>query len=114
MATATASTSTPATTSPPLGLAAVAGAFKLAGDPTRLHVLMILAAVDEDYVDALCARVGMAQPTLSAHLALLRVSGIVEARRAGKRSYYSLTPKGKAVVAAARKLAAMAPGTGEG
>lgn len=59
-------------------------------DETRLRLVISLAA-DEKNVAALCNELGKAQPTVSHHLNLLRLHGIVESRRSGKRVIYSLT-----------------------
>lgn len=67
--------------------------FKLLSDETRLRVLMYLAREGELHVTALCDRLGQSQPAVSHHLALLRVAGIIEARRDGKHNYYSVRQK---------------------
>lgn len=66
--------------------------FKLLSDETRLRILLYLAQNDELHVTALCERLGQSQPAVSHHLALLRVSGLIEARREGKHNYYSIRP----------------------
>ena len=38
----------------------------------------------------LCNRLGQSQPAVSHHLALLRVSGLIESRREGKHNFYSV------------------------
>lgn len=64
--------------------------FKLFSDETRLRILMFLAREKELHVSALCERLGQSQPAVSHHLALLRVAGLVEARRDGKHNFYSV------------------------
>src|SRR4051812_31200029 len=64
--------------------------FKLLSDETRLRILLNLAREGELHVTDLCERVSQDQPAVSHHLALLRVSGLIEARRAGKFNFYSL------------------------
>lgn len=64
--------------------------FKLFSDETRLRILMFLAKEKELHVSALCERLGQSQPAVSHHLALLRVAGLVEARRDGKHNFYSV------------------------
>src|SRR5215211_6676532 len=64
--------------------------FKLLSDETRLRILLNLAREGELHVTDLCDRVSQDQPAVSHHLALLRVSGLIEARRAGKFNFYSL------------------------
>lgn len=63
---------------------------KALGNPKRLELLDLLSQGPrsvEDLADA--ASVGMS--TCSAHLQTLREAGLVDARRDGKRIYYSLT-----------------------
>ena len=67
--------------------------FKLLSDETRLRVLMYLAREGELHVTALCDKLGQSQPAVSHHLALLRVAGLIEARRDGKHNFYSVRAK---------------------
>lgn len=64
--------------------------FKLLADETRLRVLLYLAQEGELHVTALCDRLNQSQPAVSHHLALLRVAGLIEARRDGKHNFYSV------------------------
>ena len=64
--------------------------FKLLSDETRLRILLYLAQERELHVTALCEKLGQSQPAVSHHLALLRVSGLIEARRDGKHNFYSV------------------------
>ena len=64
--------------------------FKLLSDETRLRVLMYLLREGELHVTALCERLGQSQPAVSHHLALLRVAGLIQARRDGKHNFYSV------------------------
>jgi ArsR family transcriptional regulator len=68
----------------------LASAFKLLGDDTRLRILTYLIQNGELHVTDLCERVGQNQPAISHHLALLRVSGLIEPRREGKHNFYSV------------------------
>src|SRR3954470_17225626 len=68
----------------------LAQVFKLLSDETRLRILFYLAQNGELHVTELCNRLGQSQPAVSHHLALLRVSGLIEARREGKHNYYSV------------------------
>ena len=67
--------------------------FKLLADETRLRILMYLMRETELHVSALCERLGQSQPAVSHHLALLRVAGLIEARRDGKHNFYSVKTK---------------------
>jgi ArsR family transcriptional regulator len=68
----------------------IARVFKLLSDDTRLRILFYLAQNGELHVTGLCTLLGQSQPAVSHHLALLRVSGLIEARREGKHNYYSV------------------------
>lgn len=63
---------------------------RLLSDETRLRILFFLAQHGELHVSDLCERLGLSQPAVSHHLALLRVSGLIEARREGKHNFYSI------------------------
>jgi ArsR family transcriptional regulator, arsenate/arsenite/antimonite-responsive transcriptional repressor len=64
--------------------------FKLLSDETRLRILMYLVRDRELHVTALCDKLKQSQPAVSHHLALLRVAGLIEARRDGKHNFYSV------------------------
>ena len=68
----------------------VANTFKLLSDETRLRILFDLVQNQELHVTELCERLGQSQPAVSHHLALLRVAGLIEARREGKHNFYSV------------------------
>jgi ArsR family transcriptional regulator len=68
----------------------VARVLKLLSDETRLRILFYLTQNRELHVTDLCRRLGQSQPAVSHHLALLRVSGLIEPRREGKHNFYSL------------------------
>jgi ArsR family transcriptional regulator len=68
----------------------LAQVFKLLSDETRLRILFYLAQNSELHVTDLCSRLGQSQPAVSHHLALLRVSGLIESRREGKHNFYSV------------------------
>lgn len=81
------------TVMPPVSEQAVrelAQVFKLLSDETRLRILLYLAQNNELHVTDLCTRLGQSQPAVSHHLALLRVSGLIESRREGKHNFYSV------------------------
>lgn len=64
--------------------------FRSLGDPTRLTVLQHLALGEHRVVD-LTEHLGLAQSTVSAHLACLRDCGLVTSRPQGRASLWSLT-----------------------
>jgi ArsR family transcriptional regulator len=67
-------------------------------DPTRLRILALLRD-GEICVCHIHASLDVPQPTASRHLAYLRKSGLVDARRAGIWMHYRLTPIDNPVVA---------------
>jgi ArsR family transcriptional regulator len=67
--------------------------LKLLADPTRLQVLLMLSERGETNVRAICEFLGQNQPAVSHHLALLRVAGLIEARRDGKHNFYRIQPR---------------------
>ena len=68
----------------------LAQVFKLLSDETRLRILLYLAQAGELHVTNLCSKLDQSQPAVSHHLALLRVSGLIESRREGKHNFYSV------------------------
>src|SRR5690242_1146715 len=63
--------------------------FRSLGDPTRLAIVRRLAEGEARVVD-LTRLLGLAQSTVSKHLACLRDCRLVEFRTEGRQSYYSL------------------------
>ncbi len=88
-------------------LAAAACVFRSLGDTTRLAILRHLA-LGEHRVVELTAHLGLAQSTVSAHLACLRDCGLVTSRPQGRASMWSLAtaPELLDVLAAAERLLA--------
>src|SRR6478672_872634 len=64
--------------------------FRSLGDPTRLRIVQHLALGPHRVVD-LTTHLGLAQSTVSAHLACLKDCGLVESRPQGRASLFSLT-----------------------
>ena len=71
------------------GLAAAACLFHGFSDPSRIAILQHLALGEHRVVD-LTAHIGLAQSTVSKHLACLRDCGLVTARPQGRATIYSL------------------------
>lgn len=67
----------------------IAEVFRMLADPTRIRVLFALAGA-ESSVNELAERVGKPAPSVSQHLAKLRMARLVRTRRAGTTIYYSL------------------------
>jgi DNA-binding transcriptional ArsR family regulator len=80
--------------------------FRGLGDGTRLAIVHELARGERRVVD-LTRALGLAQSTVSAHLACLRDCGLVDGRPLGRQMLYRLTrPELLAVLAAAEELLA--------
>ena len=79
--------------------------LKQASDPTRLQIMLTLAA-GEKHVGALCEELNQTQPAVSHHLALLRHGGLIAPRRQGKNNYYSLTETGQELARVVRSIVA--------
>jgi DNA-binding transcriptional ArsR family regulator len=70
--------------------------FKTLGDPTRRALFERLARGEALTVRALTDRAGVSQPAVSKHLGVLRRAGLVEARPAGRETFYAARPEGLA------------------
>lgn len=80
--------------------------FRSLGDPTRLAIVQHLALGEHRVVD-LTAHLGLAQSTVSAHLACLKDCGLVNSRPVGRASVFSLArPELLALLSAAETLLA--------
>ena len=81
------------TQQPPTGaqIDAAVTAFRMLADPTRLRLLWLLSTSEYD-VGSLAAAVGAARPSVSQHLAKLKLAGLVTMRRRGRRTIYA-TPR---------------------
>lgn len=93
-------------------LQVAAALFHSLSDPSRLALLQHLI-FGEHRVRDLTEHLGLAQSTVSAHLACLRECGLVASRPQGRASVFSLVsaPELLAVLAAAERLLAT---TGQG
>lgn len=65
--------------------------FRAVADRTRLRILCLLQN-GECCVGDLVNALKIEQPSASRHLAYLRKAGLVEVRKAGQWSYYSISP----------------------
>ncbi|MGW4271068.1 ArsR/SmtB family transcription factor [Streptomyces similanensis] len=68
-------------------LAQAAAAFGLLASAARLHLMWALSQRESD-VTHLADRVGGALPAVSQHLAKLKLAGLVNSRREGRRQVY--------------------------
>lgn len=85
-------------------LEALTAVYAALADPTRLRILSLLGE-DEICVCHIHASLDVPQPTASRHLAYLRKTGLVEARREGIWMHYRLAPQENPVVASVVKAA---------
>jgi DNA-binding transcriptional ArsR family regulator len=103
------------------GLMPAAALFRSLADPARLAIIRHLAAGEARVVD-LTGELGLAQSTVSAHLACLRDCGLVDVRPAGRASVYSLgqpallglLATAEAVLDATGSAVALCPAYGQG
>ncbi|PZM95437.1 MAG: transcriptional regulator [Actinobacteria bacterium] len=88
------------------GLSPAVALFASLADPTRLRILQRLARGQARVVD-LTGELGLAQSTVSKHLACLRDCGLVDYRPVGRASVYSLArPELLDLLASAEQLLA--------
>ena len=66
--------------------------FEIIAEPNRRAILSLLAA-SEQSVGEIERQLGMAQPTVSKHLRVLRDAGFVESTVDAQRRLYRLTPE---------------------
>ena len=91
---------------PPGPLRPAAALFRSLADPARLAIVRHLTASPARVVD-LTRELGLAQSTVSGHLACLRDCGLVSAQAVGRASVYSLAqPALSGVLAAAEDVLA--------
>ncbi len=90
-------------------LAPAAALFRSLADPARLAIVRRLAGGQARVVD-LTAELGLAQSTVSKHLACLRDCGLVEVRPVGRASVYSLAQPGLADLLSAAETVLAATG----
>lgn len=74
----------------------LASQLKAIADPARLRILRLLPQTDDCKhvynVSELAEEIGLSQPTVSHHLAVLREAGLVNSRRMCRDVYYWLEP----------------------
>ena len=68
----------------------VSDTFELISDPTRLKILWLLSHTEECVMN-IAAAVKMSSPAVSHHLRILKSSGLIKGRKAGKETYYTLS-----------------------
>ena len=63
--------------------------FRSLADPTRRAIFEQLCKAGEQTVGTLTSTAGVAQPTVSKHLAVLKQAGLVRDRHEGRQTHYS-------------------------
>jgi len=64
--------------------------FKAIGHPVRQQILEELQKSDELNVAEIVKKLGLSQPTISHHLAILKDAGVIKLRTKGTNSIYSV------------------------
>jgi DNA-binding transcriptional ArsR family regulator len=72
-------------------------------ETTRLNIILILAN-REMHISELCLELDTNKPPVNYHLELLTYAGIIDARRKGPRTVYSLTEKGDLLAEVINKI----------
>lgn len=67
----------------------LAAIFKALGEPTRLKIVRLLLT-QELYLCELAEVLDMSQPRVSQHIKVLKTAGIIEERKEGQRSFFSV------------------------
>ncbi|WP_237748335.1 ArsR/SmtB family transcription factor [Nocardia brasiliensis] len=70
-----------------------AAVFGMLAATARLQILWLLSQGDRD-VGTLATEIGQTVPAVSQHLAKLRLAGLVNMRKAGRRNVYSIADSG--------------------
>lgn len=70
-------------------LDAATNTFRMLSDPTRLHILWLLSHGEAD-VSALIESSAASRTAVSQHLAKLRLTGLVDTRKEGRRVIYRI------------------------
>ncbi|HUV29447.1 MAG TPA: metalloregulator ArsR/SmtB family transcription factor [Anaerolineales bacterium] len=80
---------------------------KALADPTRQEIMTLICCRELNVGDIVDA-VGVRQPTVSHHLAILRNAGLVTLRNEGKHTYYALN-QGRVAVCCGNLIEVFAP-----
>lgn len=85
-------------------LARSAGILKALSHPTRIAIIKLLSSGERCVCEILPA-LGVEQPTLSKHLAILRREGLLSCRKDGPKAIYRLnTKKAHAIIQLAQAI----------
>ena len=64
--------------------------FKALGESSRQEIMSLLRTKGEMRVGDLVKELGLAQPTVSQHLRVLKEAGVLKSRRVGQEMHYSV------------------------
>ena len=65
--------------------------LKALADDTRVQILQLLAKKDKDMnVNEIAQKFAISRPTISHHLQIMKMAGILDSRKQGKDTYYSV------------------------
>ncbi len=73
-------------------ITSVASKFRAISHPTRIAIIYLLEIEKELNVTQIYTKLNLVQAVASHHLSILKNKGIVNARRDGKNTLYSLKP----------------------
>lgn len=74
----------------PLAVKSTADLLSALAHPVRLQILSLLATHREEAAGAVVDRIGLPQPMVSRHLAILRRAGVLAATRDGRNRNYRI------------------------
>ncbi|UCD98003.1 MAG: winged helix-turn-helix transcriptional regulator, partial [Chloroflexota bacterium] len=83
---------------------------KALADPTRQEIMRLICCREMSVGD-IVDEVGVSQPTVSHHLAILRDAGLVNIRNEGKHTFYNLN-QGRVLVCCGNLIEVFAPQIG--
>ncbi|MTI96472.1 MAG: winged helix-turn-helix transcriptional regulator [Firmicutes bacterium] len=63
--------------------------IKALADETRIQILELLAGGEKN-VQEIAAQFSISRPTISHHLQIMKMAGILKSRKVGKEIYYSV------------------------
>jgi ArsR family transcriptional regulator len=66
----------------------IARLFNLLGNEIRLRILLLVLSDEHLSVQTIAREMNLSQPAVSHHLGLLRLGGVLDCRRQGKRIFY--------------------------
>lgn len=69
------------------------GLFVALGDPYRQQIILLMADKEELSVGEIAKKINISRPTVSHHIKVMRLAGLLGVRRSGVKSYYYPTFK---------------------